>query len=115
MEENRLKVNLKGAISMTDLELKKSVESELNWEPSVNAAEIGVAAKNGIVTLTGHVQSYWQKIAAERAATRVSGGKAVVNEVETRLPTSSERTDEGIARAAGKSLHGSKSRPPARI
>src|ERR1700704_6513411 len=68
MEENRLKVNLKGAISMTDLELKKSVESELNWEPSVNAAEIGVAAKNGIVTLTGHVQSYWQKIAAERAA-----------------------------------------------
>jgi osmotically-inducible protein OsmY len=115
MEENRLKVNWKGAISMTDLELKKSVESELNWEPSVNAAEIGVAAKNGIVTLTGHVQSYWQKIAAERAATRVSGVKAVVNEVETRLPTSSERTDEDIARAAVNALDWSISVPADRI
>jgi osmotically-inducible protein OsmY len=100
---------------MTDLELKRNVESELNWEPSVNAAEIGVAVKDSIVTLTGHVQSYWQKIAAERAASRVSGAKAVVNELEIRLPSSSERTDEDIARAAVNALNWSISVPPDRI
>ncbi len=66
---------------MTDLELKKNVESELNWEPSVHAAEIGVAVKDGVVTLTGRVQSYWEKLAAERAAERVSGVRAVVDEL----------------------------------
>ena len=100
---------------MTDLELKKKVESELNWEPSINAAEIGVAAKDGIVTLTGRVQSYWEKSSAERAASRVSGVKAVVNELEIRLPTSSERTDEDIARAAVQALDWSISVPSDRI
>jgi osmotically-inducible protein OsmY len=85
---------------MNDLELKKSVESELNWEPSINPAEIGVAAKDGIVTLTGRIPSYWEKVTAERAAMRVAGVKAVVNQLEVRLPSSSERTDEDIARAA---------------
>ncbi len=47
---------------MTDFELKKNVETELNWEPSVNAAEIGVAVKDGVVTLTGKVESYWEKL-----------------------------------------------------
>jgi osmotically-inducible protein OsmY len=89
---------------MTDLELKKAVESELNFEPSINAAEIGVAAKDGIITLSGRVPSYWEKMAAERAAARVSGVKAVVNEVEVHLPGSSERTDEDIARAAVNAL-----------
>jgi osmotically-inducible protein OsmY len=89
---------------MDDLELKKSVESELNFEPSINAAEIGVAAKNGVITLSGRVPSYWEKIAAERAAARVSGVKAVANELEVRLPGSSERTDEDIAQAAVDSL-----------
>ena len=89
---------------MTDLELKKAVESELNFEPSINAAEIGVAAKDGIITLSGNVPSYWEKMAAERAAARVSGVKAVVNEVEVHLPGSSERTDEDIARAALNAL-----------
>ena len=89
---------------MTDLELKKSVESELNFEPSINAAEIGVAAKDGIITLSGNVPSYWEKMAAERAAARVSGVKAVVNEVVVHLPGSSERTDEDIARAALNAL-----------
>jgi osmotically-inducible protein OsmY len=100
---------------MTDLELKKSVESELNWEPSINAAEIGVAAKDGVVTLTGHVSSFWQKLTAERAATRVAGVKAIANELEIRLPTSSERTDEDIARAAVNALHWSSSVPADRI
>ena len=90
---------------MTDLELKKNVEAELNWEPSLNAAEIGVAVSGGIVTLTGHVSSYWQKFTAERAASRVAGVKAIANEIEVRLPTSSERTDEDIARAAVNSLN----------
>src|SRR5258707_3007032 len=90
---------------MTDLELKKKVEDELNWEPSVNAAEIGVAVKSGIVTLSGNISSYWQKFSAERAAARVSGVKAVVNELEVRLPTSSERTDEDIARTAVNHLN----------
>jgi osmotically-inducible protein OsmY len=80
------------------------VESELNFEPSINAAEIGVAVKGGIVTLSGRVPSYWEKIAAERAAARVSGVKAVANELEVRLPGSSERTDEDIARAAVDTL-----------
>ena len=53
---------------MNDLELKNSVEQELKWEPSINAAEIGVTVKNGIVTLNGRIESYWEKIAAERAA-----------------------------------------------
>jgi osmotically-inducible protein OsmY len=91
-------------MKMTDLELKKAVESELNFEPSVNPAEIGVAAKDGIVTLTGRVPSYWEKVAAERAATRVNGVRAVVNELTVRLPYSSERTDEDIAEAVVNSL-----------
>jgi osmotically-inducible protein OsmY len=100
---------------MTDLELKKSVEAEMDYEPSVHAAEIGVAAKDGIVTLTGRVQSYWEKLAAERAASRVSGVKAVVNELEIRLPSFSERTDEDIARAALNALDWSTSVPSDRI
>jgi osmotically-inducible protein OsmY len=89
---------------MTDIELKRTVESELNFEPSINAAEIGVAVRNGVVTLSGRIDSYWEKIAAERAASRVSGVRAVANELQVRLPNSSERTDEDIARAAVDSL-----------
>jgi osmotically-inducible protein OsmY len=106
---------MKGAISMNDLDLKRSVESELNWEPSVNAAEIGVAVKDGVVTLAGRVESYWEKVGAEDAAARVSGVKAVVNELEIRLPNSSERTDEDIARAAVNALEWSVSVPSDRI
>ena len=100
---------------MTDLELKKSVESELSWEPSVNAAEIGVAVKDGIVTLSGHVQSYWEKWNAERATMRVAGVKAIVNQLEIRLPASSERIDEDIARAAVNALQWSIAVPADRI
>ena len=100
---------------MSDLELKKAVESELTYEPSINAAEIGVAVKDGIVTLSGHVPSYWEKIAAERAAERVAGVKAVVNDLEVKLPSSSERTDEDIARAAVNALEWSVLVPPNRI
>lgn len=89
---------------MTNLELREAVESELNWEPSIDPAEIAVAVKGGIVTLSGRVPSYWERFAAERAAQRVEGVVAVVNELEVRLPTESERTDEDIAQAAVKAL-----------
>ena len=90
---------------MTDVELKRSVESELEWEPSIkSAAAIAVRVKDGVVTLTGSVESYSEKLAAERAALRVSGVKAVANDLEVRLPKSSERTDEDIAKAAANAL-----------
>ena len=100
---------------MTDLEIKKNVEAELNWEPSVNAAQIGVAVKDGVVTLSGRVDSYWEKVTAERAAARVEGVRAVANELEIHLPFSSERTDEDIARAAVNRLEWSVSVPRDRI
>jgi osmotically-inducible protein OsmY len=100
---------------MTDAEIRKNVEAELSFEPSINASEIGVAVKDGIVTLTGRVDSYWEKIAAEEAATRVAGVKAVANELEIRLPFSSERTDEDIARAAVNRLEWTITVPKDRI
>jgi osmotically-inducible protein OsmY len=85
---------------MTDLELRRNVETELNWEPSINAADIGVAVSDGVVTLTGQIASYWDRITAERAASRVLGVKGVANDLEIRLPSSTQRTDEDVARAA---------------
>jgi osmotically-inducible protein OsmY len=83
-----------------DLWLKKDVLAELEWEPSVNAADIGIIVKDGVVTLTGYVDSHAEKWAAEKAAKRLSGVKAVANEMEVRLPDLNVRTDEDIARAA---------------
>jgi osmotically-inducible protein OsmY len=100
---------------MTDLDLKRTVETELNWEPSVDAAEIGVAVKDGVVSLNGQVKSYWEKWRAERAASRVSGVRAIVNGLEVHLPSSSERTDEDIAKAAINALDGSITVPAKRI
>jgi osmotically-inducible protein OsmY len=89
---------------MTDKEIQQAVLRELEWEPQVRSTEIGVAVKDGIVTLTGYVDSYVKKYNAERAAKRVAGVKAVVNDLEVHLPVSSERTDEDIARAAVRAL-----------
>ena len=101
---------------MIDLELKRIVESELGWEPSLKAPEaIGVGVKDGVVTLSGYVESYPEKLAAERAAARVSGVKAIVNKLEVRLPFSSERTDEDIARAAVNALEWTSSIPKEKI
>ncbi len=83
-----------------DRELQESVMAELGWEPSIAAAHIGVAANAGVVTLTGHVQSFPQKVAAEGAAARVKGVKAVAEEIEVRLPYDIRRGDEDIAGAA---------------
>lgn len=81
-------------------ELRRDVEAELAAEPSLDATAIGVAAENGIVTLSGHVSSYSQKLAAERCALRVFGVSAVANELDIKLPGSSRITDEDIARTA---------------
>src|SRR5690349_3821834 len=90
--------------TMTDRELQQDVLRELQWEPSVDAAHIGVAVKNGIVTLTGYVESYAEKYAAEKAAKGVHGVRAVVNDLEVRLPGTSARTDVDIASDAVASL-----------
>lgn len=89
----------------TDSELQRDVLEELKWEPSVNAANVGVSVKDGIVTLSGSVPSYAEKLAAETAAKRVYGAKAVVNELEVKLPGESRRTDEDIAAAAVTALN----------
>jgi osmotically-inducible protein OsmY len=84
----------------TDTELKASVLAELAWEPSVTAAHIGVAARDGVVTLSGHVQRFAEKQAAQSATLRVKGVKAVAEEIEVKLPFDTVRADDDIARAA---------------
>jgi osmotically-inducible protein OsmY len=81
----------------------------------VNAAHIGVTAQNGIVTLTGHVPSYAEKDAAERAAKRVYGVKALANELDVKLPSSGKRTDEDIAAACVNALRAHSSVPDEKI
>jgi osmotically-inducible protein OsmY len=83
-----------------DTALQQAVQAELGWEPSVIAAHIGVTARAGVVTLTGHVENYANKHAAETAARRVKGVKAVAEEIEVRLPFETKRNDEEIAAAA---------------
>jgi len=85
---------------ISDLELRQDVLDELEFEPSVNAAHIGVAANRGVVTLTGFVTNYAEKAAAERAARRVKGVKAIAEENEVRLPSDTKRADDEIAARA---------------
>jgi osmotically-inducible protein OsmY len=87
-----------------DSQLQSAVMDELRWEPSVNAADIGVAAKEGVVTLTGFVHSYPEKHSAERAVKRVAGVKAVAEEIEVHLSGMYERTDADIAKSAVAAL-----------
>ena len=84
----------------SDSEIKRDVEEELKWNPSVDPTDIGVAVKNRVVTLTGFVKSYSEKYEAERAAKRVAGVVGVANDIEVRLPTGAERPDPELARDA---------------
>jgi osmotically-inducible protein OsmY len=88
----------------TDEQIQQDVISELKYEASVQPNEIGVAVKNGVVTLTGYVDSLVKKWAAEEAAHRVNGTMAVANDIEVRLPVSAERTDADIAAAVIRAL-----------
>ena len=91
--------------SINDSELRRKVLEELDWEPSVDAAAIGVTAKDGVVTLTGQVASYAQKRDAERAAMHVAGVKAVAEELTVKLPGNAERSDGDIAQIVLSVLH----------
>jgi osmotically-inducible protein OsmY len=84
----------------SDEEIKRDVEAELRWDPDIDPTDIGVAVKNGVVTLTGFVKSYNDKWEAERNAKRVSGVLGVANDLEVRLPNLDERPDPEIARDA---------------
>ena len=88
----------------SDESIQKDVLAELAWDARVKPNEIGVSVKDGIATLTGWVDGYSKKWAAEEAAHRVRGVKAVANDIEVRLPLSSERTDPDIAAAAAHAL-----------
>ena len=84
----------------TDQEIQADVQAELRTDPSVDASQIGVAVKDGVVTLTGTIPSFAERWSAERAAKRVYGVEAVADELEVRLPHTSQRTDAEIARVA---------------
>jgi osmotically-inducible protein OsmY len=88
----------------TDEQIQRDVLEELKWDTRVRPNEIGVAVKDGIVTLTGWVDSYLKKIEAEEAAHRVSGVNAVANDIEVRLLSSAERTDAELAAAVLNAL-----------
>ncbi|HEV7717367.1 MAG TPA: BON domain-containing protein [Arsenicitalea sp.] len=88
----------------SDSELKRDIEAELMWDPDINAADIAVAVKDGVVTLTGFVRSYAQKWEAEKAAKRVDGVRGVANDIEVQLPVGDERPDPEIARDAVTAL-----------
>jgi osmotically-inducible protein OsmY len=100
---------------ITDKQLQHDVLNELEWEPSVTSSNIGVAAKAGVVTLTGHVPRFSEKIEAERVAKGVLGVKAVANDIEIHLPGSSERDDTDIAEAAVSALKWNSSVPADKV
>jgi osmotically-inducible protein OsmY len=96
---------MKGENQMkNDSDLQRDVFDELKWEPAVDSEDIGVTVKDGVVTLAGVVDSYPEKWAAERAAKRVAGVKALALELQVKLPGSGGRTDADIARAAENAL-----------
>lgn len=81
-----------------DSDIKRDVEDELNWDPDVWSSDIAVAVKGGVVTLTGFVRSYSQKLEAEAVAKRVRGVVGVANDIEVRLPAIDQKPDPDIAR-----------------
>ena len=88
----------------TDAQLKKDVTAELEWDPSINASHVGVAAENGVVTLTGHLNTFAEKYAIERAVQRVEGVKAIAVELDVKLEPGHKRSDSEIATAVQSAL-----------
>jgi osmotically-inducible protein OsmY len=97
----------------TDAQIRDDVLFELKWDPKISSSDIGVAVKDGVVTLTGFVHSYFEKDAAEKAAKRVYGVRGVANDIEVRL--ASARTDPEIAREAVQELQNHVSLPADKI
>lgn len=87
-------------MKVNDKQLRQNVIDELDFEPSIEAADIGVAVESGIVTLTGHVPNFAQKLAAERAVWRVKGVKGIAEEIQVRFPGDKKTNDDEIAQRA---------------
>jgi osmotically-inducible protein OsmY len=90
------------SLSDIDVRARDAVIRQLDWDPEVDASAVGVTAKNGVITLTGYIDSYSGKLAAERAAKRVHGVRAVANDIEVRLKLA--RTDTDVAKDAARAL-----------
>ena len=88
----------------SDTEIERDVREELKWDPDLDATDVAVSVKNGVVTLTGFTRSYTDRLEAELAAKRVSGVHAVANDIEVRLPAIDQRPDPDIARDAVAAL-----------
>ena len=99
----------------TDMQLQRDVIEELAWQPNIREAEIAVGAKNGVVTLSGFVDSYAQKYAAARAVEAVRGVRAVADDLKVRLPQAFVRSDTEVAHAAVSALKWDVEVPDARI
>ncbi|WP_047462167.1 BON domain-containing protein [Rhizobium rhizogenes] len=85
---------------MSDLEIRRDILDELEFDPSVDAANIGVSVENGVVTLSGHVKSYAEKMAADAIAQRVKGVRAIAEEIDVRWPERKKHADDEIASRA---------------
>lgn len=88
----------------TDADIKRDVEAELAWDPAIKASGIGVAVKDGVVSLGGHLETYSEKWAVEKALRRVQGVKAIALELDVRLSPDHVRSDTDIAQAAETAL-----------
>jgi osmotically-inducible protein OsmY len=96
---------MEGSDMKTDTQLRHDVEAQLDWDPRFDSQGIGVAVKDGVVALSGHVGSYADRWAAQDAAQSVSGVKALANELSVDLASDAERTDPQIADAALKAIN----------
>lgn len=96
-------------------DLRRNVLNELAWDPTFDSTHIGVAVDNGVVTLTGHVSTYAEKLAAERAAQRVTGVRGIAEEIEVRPSYAKKTKDDEIAERAVRILQWDVSVPPGRI
>src|ERR1700756_345016 len=104
---------LASTLPKSDALITQGIVNELKYDPTITSSDIAVAFKDGVVTLSGYVPSYWEKDAAEKAAKRVYGVKAVANDIQVKLPT--VRTDPEIARDAVHELQSHVSIPADRI
>ena len=102
-------------IKTEDSEIRRKVIAELDWDPSIDPSAVGVAVKDGVVTLSGSVISYWQKKEAERVSKRVRGVKAVAEDLTIKLPGAAERSDTDIAQSVVSGLRFNVAVPPDRI
>jgi osmotically-inducible protein OsmY len=105
-------------ISMTkidDNEIRRKVIAELDWDPSIDPSAIGVAVKDGVVTLNGSIGNYWQKKEVERVVKQVAGVKAVAEELTIKLPGTAARSDADVAQSVLSGLRFNVAVPPDRI